>query len=89
MSVRSHCLCIQTFHPHREGAFRGSKDSFDAELDESSNYYLVDAQLPKAAPARRIETCSPKHSKQWVRIFVLHLVSMLALCLICTSTQDP
>ena len=57
-------------HPHREGAFRGNKSSFVDELDVSSNYYLVDSQLPMAAAARRIETCSPKHSKLWVRSFV-------------------
>ena len=76
-------------HPHREGAFVGSKSSFRAELKVPSNFYLVDAQLPKAAAARRIETCSPKHSKQWVRSSAEHLISLLELCLASTSARDP
>ncbi|CAL8468249.1 g7788 [Coccomyxa elongata] len=48
-----------------EGAFLGSKSSFMEELGDPRNFYLVDGQLPEAAAACRIETCSPMQSKHW------------------------
>ena len=65
-----------------------SKSSFSAELKVSSNFFPRGAQLPEAAAARRIETYSPKHSKQRVRSSAVHLVSVLELCLACTSTRE-
>ena len=75
------------FLPYSEGAFKGNKESFEAELELPTTYYLVDGQLPEPARARRIETCSPMHAKQWVRSSVVHL-HPVTLYLACKPNQE-
>lgn len=68
---------------NREGAFVGSKDSFRKELLNPDNFYLVNGQLPMSRVPRRIDTCPPKHSLQWVGRICL----VLALLCTCKMTE--